>query len=226
MDSGPPSRGRFLVLEGIDGCGKTTQLSALAQWLTASSLLPQGCDLVVTREPGGTALGCDLRQLLLHSRGDQAPCSTAELLLYAADRAQHVATTIVPALERGDWVLSDRFAGSTAAYQGHGRGLSLALIEQLEMIATGGLEPDLTLWLDLPLQRALERRSGRATDRIEAAGEPFLARVAGGFQALAEQRHWCRIEADQPPEAVAQALQRAVQLAMSGWGPSTAVSGR
>lgn len=226
MDPGPRLRGRFLVLEGIDGCGKTTQLSALAQWLTASGLLPQGCDLVVTREPGGTALGCDLRQLLLHSRGDQAPCSTAELLLYAADRAQHVATTIVPALERGDWVLSDRFAGSTAAYQGHGRGLSLALIEQLEMIATGGLEPDLTLWLDLPLQRALERRSGRATDRIEAAGEPFLARVAGGFQALAEQRHWCRIEADQPPEAVAQALQRAVQLAMSGWGPSTAVSGR
>lgn len=214
MDPGLRSRGRFLVLEGLDGCGKTTQLRALARWLPVSGLLPDGAALVVTREPGGTALGRALRELLLHSSGDLAPCGTAELLLYAADRAQHVATTIAPALERGDWVLSDRFAGSTAAYQGHGRGLPLALIAELEGIATGGLTPDLTLWLDLAPERALVRRGGRPADRIEAAGETFLDRVATGFQILAQERRWCRIEADQPPEAVAQALQQA----LLGWG--------
>lgn len=217
MDSGPRSRGRFLVLEGIDGCGKTTQLSALAEWLPCSGLMPDGAALLLTREPGGTPLGQALRELLLHSGGDQAPCSTAELLLYAADRAQHVATTITPALERGDWVLSDRFAGSTSAYQGHGRGLPLDLIAQLETIATGGLQPDLTLWLALPLQRALERRSARAADRIEAAGERFLARVVSGFEALAEERRWCTIAADQPPQAVTQALQQALQQAAGRW---------
>ena len=219
MDSGPRLRGRFLVLEGIDGCGKTTQLSALARWLPGSGLLPAGVDLVVTREPGGTALGRSLRRLLLHSSGEEAPCATAELLLYAADRAQHVATTILPALERGDWVLSDRFAGSTAAYQGHGRGLSLALIEQLETIATAGLDPDLTLWLDLAPDLALARRGDRAADRIEASGETFLRRVAAGFEALAVERRWCRIDAAAPPQAVARALQQALQQAVaSGWG--------
>jgi dTMP kinase len=210
MDSGPRPRGRFLVLEGIDGCGKTTQLRSLAHWLPVSGLMPEGAELIVTREPGGTALGQSLRELLLHSKGDQAPCGTAELLLYAADRAQHVATTIAPALERGDWVLSDRFAGSTAAYQGFGRGLSLTLIGQLEQIATAGLQPDLTLWLDLAPELALVRRGDRPADRIEAAGETFLGRVATGFRALAEERSWCRIEAGQSPEAVAQELQQSL----------------
>ena len=204
----PGGRGRFLVLEGIDGCGKTTQLQALAAWLPASGLLPAGADLVVTREPGGTPLGLALRELLLHPPGAAAPGSTAELLLYAADRAQHVQQRIRPALEAGHWVLSDRFSGSTAAYQGHGRGLSLALIEQLEAIATAGLSPDLTLWLDLPLAESRRRRGHRAADRIEAAGEPFLQRVAAGFAALAAERHWRRIDAGLPPEAVAAACRQ------------------
>ncbi|MCP9810158.1 dTMP kinase [Cyanobium sp. HWJ4-Hawea] len=194
--------GRFVVLEGLDGCGKSTQLEALQAWLPASGLMAAGSRLVVSREPGGTALGQALRQLLLHPPGEAAPEPTAELLLYAADRAQHVEQTIRPALERGDWVLSDRFAGSTAAYQGYGRGLSLALIEQLEAMATGGLTADLTLWLDIPLAESLRRRGNRQADRIEAAGEAFLQRVGDGFAALAAQRSWARVDADAAPELV------------------------
>ena len=194
--------GRFVVLEGIDGCGKTTQLQALRDWLPGSGLMAPGAVLLVTREPGGTALGQALRQLLLHPPGEAAPEPTAELLLYAADRAQHVEQTIRPALERGDWVLSDRFAGSTAAYQGYGRGLSMALIAQVEAIATGGLAADLTLWLDVPLAESLLRRGDRPADRIEASGQPFLQRVATGFTALAAERGWHRVDASQSPDQV------------------------
>ncbi len=199
--------GRFLVLEGIDGSGKTTQLEALAAWLPGSGLLPPGASLLTSREPGGTALGLALRQLLLHPPDGTAPCPPAELLLYAADRAQHVDTVIRPALAAGDWVLSDRFSGSTAAYQGDGRGLPAQPIADLERIATGGLEPDLTLWLDLPLAASLQRRGHRPADRIEASGEAFLARVGEGFARLATERGWCRIDAAQPPERVAEACQ-------------------
>ncbi|MFN9692901.1 MAG: dTMP kinase [Synechococcaceae cyanobacterium] len=199
--------GRFLVLEGIDGCGKTTQLEALRQWLPGSGLMPEAAALVVSREPGGTPLGQALRQLLLQPPRAAAPTSRSELLLYAADRAQHVDTVIRPALERGDWVLCDRFTGSTAAYQGDGRGLSLEWIGQLERLATGGLEADLTLWLDLPLAVALRRRQDRQPDRIEASGEAFLRRVAAGFGRLAGERGWHRVAADQPPAAVSAAIQ-------------------
>jgi dTMP kinase len=212
-------RGRFVVLEGIDGCGKSTQLDALAAWLPGSGLLVPGCELVVTREPGGTALGRALRQLLLHPPGDASPETTAELLLYAADRAQHVQQLIAPALAAGHWVLSDRYSGSTAAYQGHGRGLSLELIAQLEQIATGGLQPDLTLWLDLPLAEATRRRGARQggdqPDRIEAAGEAFLQRVHQGFAALAAQRGWQPIAADLPPDQVSAACRQALR---QRWG--------
>ena len=138
--------GRFLVLEGIDGCGKTTQLKLLSQWLPGSGLMPAGATLLLTREPGGTPLGKALRELLLHPPQDSAPSPTAELLMYAADRAQHVEHLIRPALDRGDWVLSDRFSGSTLAYQGDGRGLDASTIRDLERIATAGVTPDLTLW--------------------------------------------------------------------------------
>ena len=200
--------GRFIVLEGIDGCGKTTQLEHLVQWLPSSGLMPAGSALIQTREPGGTGLGRAVRQLLLHTRADEAPGPTAELLLYAADRAQHVETVIRPALMRGDWVISDRFSGSTLAYQGHGRGLDRQLIDQLERIATAGVQPDLTLWLTLPLEESLRRRQGDQTDRIEAEGQVFLPRVIDGFAVIAEQRGWSAIAADRPLEAVSRALER------------------
>jgi dTMP kinase len=199
------TRGRFVVLEGIDGCGKSTQLEALSRWLPTSGLLATGAELVVTREPGGTALGAALRQLLLHPPGEAAPQPMAELLLYAADRAQHVDQCIRPALAAGHWVLSDRFSGSTAAYQGYGRGLDLARIAQLEQLATGGLAPDLTLWLELPLAESLRRRGERTADRIEASGEVFLQRVIDGFAVLAAGRGWRRVDATGAPEQVAAA---------------------
>lgn len=218
MNGGPesPRRGRFLVLEGIDGCGKSTQLEALRRWLPSSGLLPPGAALVVTREPGGTALGWSLRQLLLHPPEGQAPCSIAELLLYAADRRQHVDEVILPALEAGHWVLCDRFTGSTAAYQGHGRGLPMPLIAQLEALATDGLEADLTLWLELPLEISLQRRGQRPADRIEAAGEAFLQRVVDGFARLAAECGWHRLDARLSPEQVTQAC---CELISSTLGP-------
>ena len=199
--------GRLIVLEGIDGCGKTTQIRHLVDWLPTSGLMPKGASLVCTREPGGTPLGRSIRELLLHTADQEAPAPTAELLLYAADRAQHVATFIRPALERGDWVLSDRFTGSTLAYQGYGRGLNCDLIQRLEQIATTGLQPDLTLWLSISIQDSLQRRLGDKQDRIEAEGAAFLERVAQGFAQLAQQRSWCSVAADQSAGAVRAALE-------------------
>ena len=199
--------GRFLVLEGIDGCGKTTQLRHLANWLPRSGLMPEGARLHLTREPGGTALGMALRKLVLHPPGDASPEPLAELLLYAADRAQHVAQLIRPALEQGHWVLSDRFSGSTLAYQGYGRELDLDLIQQLEQIATAGLVPDLTFWLELSVEESLVRRDARSNDRIEAEGVEFLTRVATGFAVLARERSWVQLQADQQVESVSSALE-------------------
>ena len=205
------TRGRFVVLEGIDGCGKTTQLQALRQWLPSSGLMAPGARLVVSREPGGTALGQALRELLLHPPQGVQPLPRAELLLYAADRAQHVEALLLPALQAGDWVLCDRFTGSTAAYQGYGRGLPLALIDTLESLATGGLQADLTLWLDVSLAESRRRRGGRPADRIEAAGEVFQTRVAAGFATLAAQRGWIRVEAGQPVAAVTDFCRAAIR---------------
>jgi dTMP kinase len=203
-------RGRFVVLEGIDGCGKSTQVQALRDWLPRSGLMPRDAQVVVTREPGGTAFGVALRELLLHPPADQVPGERAELLLYAADRAQHVAECIKPSLDAGHWVISDRFSGSTAAYQGFGRGLPLEAILQLEQFASDGLKPDLTLWLDLPFEEALQRRSHRAKDRIEAQGQAFLERVYSGFQMLAEGAGWWRVEARGPATEVTEGCCRAL----------------
>jgi dTMP kinase len=196
------TKGTFIVLEGIDGCGKTTHLQALREWLPTSGLMPPNARLVTTREPGGTALGQALRELLLHPPDAVRPEPMTELLLYAADRAQHVATIIRPALDAGHWVLCDRFTGSTAAYQGYGRGLDLEAIYALESIATSdipfSLQPDLTLWLDVSLAESRRRRGDQLADRIEGEGEEFLGRVADGFLELAMQRDWVRVNADQP----------------------------
>lgn len=203
--------GRFIVLDGIDGCGKSTQIRHLAQWLPVSGLMPSTAGLICTREPGGTPLGQSIRDLLLHTEADQVPSVTAELLLYAADRAQHVDTVIRPALLRGDWVLSDRFAGSTLAYQGYGRGLDHQLITRLESIATTGLVPDLTACLMVPVEVSLQRRHGEKEDRIEAEGRAFLHRVADGFAVLAEQRHWCQLDAQQSVSQLSQALEQTLR---------------
>jgi dTMP kinase len=203
--------GRFIVLDGIDGCGKSTQIRHLAHWLPASGLMPSTARLICTCEPGGTPLGQSIRKLLLHTEADQVPSVTAELLLYAADRAQHVDTVIRPALLRGDWVLSDRFAGSTLAYQGYGRGLDRQLITRLESMATTGLEPDLTAWLMVPVEVSLQRRHGEKEDRIEAEGRAFLHRVADGFAVLAEQRNWSRIDAQQSVSKLSQALEQTLR---------------
>lgn len=203
-------RGRFVVLEGIDGCGKTTQLEALRAWLPQSGLLATHARVVVTREPGGTPFGEALRDLLLHPPADQVPAQRAELLLYAADRAQHVVERIAPALAAGHWVLSDRYSGSTEAYQGHGRGLPLEAIRQLEQFATDGLTPDLTIWLDVPLPETLQRRRHRGKDRMEAEGEAFLQRVHEGFQTLAQDRGWWRVEAVGDPTAVSERCRMAL----------------
>jgi dTMP kinase len=203
-------RGRFVVLEGIDGCGKTTQMEALRHWLPRSGLMSGHAELVVTREPGGTAFGEALRDLLLHPPAHQSPGERAELLLYAADRAQHVEERIAPSLAAGHWVLSDRFSGSTEAYQGQGRGLPLDAIRQLELFATHGLQPDLTLWLDVPLGEALLRRHHRGKDRIEAEGEAFLARVHQGFEVLAQRSGWRRVEAIGDPDVVTERCRQAL----------------
>jgi len=216
MTSPTPARGRFIVLEGIDGCGKTTQIDALREWLPGSGLLPPGARVVVSREPGATALGQALRELLLHPPGEAIPVPRAELLLYAADRAQHVETVLRPALERGDWVLCDRFTGSTAAYQGYGRGLDLGLLAALERLATGGLQADLTLWLDVPLIESCWRRREQLADRLEEQGVAFLARVAHGFERLTDQRDWTRIDASKPVAAVTEACCRA--MIRTFWG--------
>jgi dTMP kinase len=216
MTNPTPPRGRFVVLEGIDGCGKTTQLEALRQWLPTSGLTPPGARVIVSREPGGTALGQALRELLLHPPYETAPVPRAELLLYAADRAQHVETVLRPALERGDWVLCDRFTGSTAAYQGYGRGLDLGLIAALEYIATGGLRADLTLWLDVSLAESCRRRGGQLADRLEGEGVAFLGRVADGFLELAVQRGWVRIAAGRPVAAVTADCCRAMVRTFGG----------
>ncbi|MCY3653593.1 MAG: dTMP kinase [Cyanobacteria bacterium MAG IRC1_bin_28] len=199
--------GRFLVAEGIDGSGKSSQVERLGHWLPCSGLMPADAKLLVTREPGGTPLGEQLCPILLNS--GLTLHSRTELLLFAADRAQHVETRIRPALREGHWVLSDRFSGSTVAYQGYGRGCDLELIHTLEQAATGGLTPDLTLWFDLPPQQARARKPPSQQDRFEGAGSDFTERVAHGFRTLAMERGWWRIPAGEPLAAVEAAVQAA-----------------
>jgi dTMP kinase len=171
--------------------------------------MPSGAKLVVTREPGGTALGAEIRKLLLHPLN--VPTPTTELLLFTADRAQHVETIIKPALAAGDWVLCDRYTGSTVAYQGYGRGIDLGLIASLEQVATSGLKPDLTLWLYLSVEESLARRKTKTNDHIESAGEAFLKRVAAGFADIA-CKNWHLIDAHQTANAVLSDCQKTIQL--------------
>ncbi len=193
--------GYFITIEGGEGAGKTTLQHALSRRLEEA-----GFTVLTTREPGGTALGARLRGELLNG-GAVAP--TAELLLYAADRAQHVSEVIAPALARGTVVLCDRFSDSTLAYQGFGRGLDAALIRRLNRVAQQGVAPQLTLWLDLPVAKGLARVSGRGAgrDRFETEARRFHERVRRGFAELARQhpRRILRVDADQDPAGVLEA---------------------
>ena len=196
------ARGRLLALEGIDGCGKSTQVRLLADRIGA----------VTTFEPGATDLGAALRTLLLAR--NQAPVSSrAEALLMAADRAQHVAEVLEPALAAGRWVVTDRYAASTLAYQGFGRGLDRGELEGLVGWATGGLRPDLTVLLDLPVPVAAARRHGGAADRMEAEDTAFHQRVADGFLALAAAGRdpWLVVDATEPVASVAAQIWAAVE---------------
>lgn len=213
--------GRLITFEGGEGVGKTTQLPQLAR-----ALEQRGYSCLCTREPGGTALGQTLRSLLLHAPAPHlAP--TTELLLYAADRAEHISQVIHPALERGQIVLCDRFIDSTLAYQGYGQQLDLNLIQQLNQIATQGISPDLTLWLKLPVEQGLARAHQRSsavsqapTDRMESAEIAFHHRLYQGFQTLA-QAHPHRIHtvaADGSIEEVAHRIWQIVEAHLSRWG--------
>ena len=198
--------GVFITFEGSEGGGKTTQVSLLAEALRA-----RGHDVVETREPGGTSIGQTLRQLLLRPHSG-SPTDTlappAELLLMLADRAQHIHEVILPSLQAGYIVLCDRYADSTTAYQGYGRGFDLAEVAQLNAFVCGACRPHLTFVLDLPvavgMERAQERRGTAAVDQFEAASVSFHERVREGFLAIvrAEPERICLIDATQDIEAV------------------------
>jgi dTMP kinase len=219
-------QGKLIVFEGVEGCGKTTQIQRSQQWLVKSGwfklLQAKGLvsQIVVTREPGGTALGKELRQLLLSTSHQEPILDRAELLLYAADRAQHVAAMLHPLLAEGALVLCDRYTDSTVAYQGYGRGLDLSLIHQLNQIATGGLESNITLWLDLDAETGLARTRQRGmNDRMEQTDLAFHYRVQQGFTELA-QRHpdrITRIDADRSEPEVAVQIQSTLNQRLAEW---------
>jgi dTMP kinase len=176
--------GRFVTLEGIEGAGKSTVAALVSEWLGTRGITAQ-----VTREPGGTPLAERVRKIVLE-RGAEAVPPTAETLLMFAARSIHVTNLIRPALERGEWVICDRFTDATRAYQGYGRGTDMAWIEQLAAAVQGNLQPDCTLLLDLPVGVGLARargRSGAAADRFEAEVEEFFERVRAGYLALSRK---------------------------------------
>lgn len=171
-------KGKFITIEGTEGVGKSTNIAFIQEWLVT-----QGIEVVMTREPGGTPLAEEMRQILLEKR-DEVFDASAELLLIFAARAQHIARVILPALNRGAWVVSDRFTDATYAYQGFGRGLDIHVIETLEQLVQGELRPDLTLVLDIEVELGLARASARAElDRFESEKVEFFERVRNGYRA-------------------------------------------
>ena len=170
-------RGFFFTFEGIDGCGKSTQLE-----LSSRALKAKGFDCVVTREPGGTPISTKIRELLL-SPDNKEMCMQTECLLYMAARAQHVREVIVPAVDRGGIVLCDRFEQATFAYQGHGRGLSTEFLREINKFATGGQTPDLTFIFDISVELSQKRLNsiGKGRDRLESEGARFFEKVRQGY---------------------------------------------
>jgi len=198
----------FITLEGPDGSGKTTQIRLLHEALVAA-----GYDVLLTREPGGTVIGDQIRAVL-HDVANVELVPTAEILLYSASRAQLVAQVIRPALAAGRIVLCDRYADSTMAYQGYGRGLDLDALRAITSFATGGLKPDLTILLDLEPEVGLSRRQegGGELNRMDQQELDFYQRMRQGYLTLAaeEPERWMRVDASGPVEEVAQAVRAAV----------------
>ena len=195
----------FVTLEGIEGCGKSTQARRLAAAL--------GGDVLLTREPGGTPLGQGIRALLLDSAHLHL-VPEAEVLLFFADRAQHVREVLRPALAAGRLVISDRYLDSSLAYQGHGRRLPLALLEAVAELATGGLRPELSVLLDLPVDEGLARLRARgAANRLDAEPREFHERVRDGYERLvaADPGRWARVDARGPEEQVTGLLLQALR---------------
>ena len=180
------TKGKYVLIEGGENCGKSTQIAKLQEWFPHSPLSKQFTGLTVTREPGGTALGQEIRQMLLHGQ-DIDP--TAELLLFAADRAQHMAAIVRPALERGELVIQDRGFLSTLAYQGYGRGLDMTEVREVNEIAMWETKPDLAILLDVPPRLAIKRGDGNC-DRIEQLGKHFHRSV---YQGLLNEFHYLDI---------------------------------
>ncbi len=195
-------RGKFIVIEGIDGCGKSTQIDEISKWLPNSGLMEKKSQLVKTREPGGSLLGKKLRNLILDNAKDNKPSALAELLLYSADRAEHVSKIISPALEKKDWVISDRFSSSTLAYQGYGRNINLEIIKNIESIVCQGECPDLTIFLDISPEESVLRRKNFIPDRIESEGIKFLKKVNEGFKLIAKEKNWKIISATKSIHAI------------------------
>lgn len=195
--------GRFITFEGGDGSGKSTQSRILIDWLTAN-----GHTVVNSREPGGTELGDELREIVLHRTGEIAP--RAEALLYAADRAHHIATVVRPALERGDVVVQDRYLDSSVAYQGVARGIGADDVRNVSLWATEGLLPDLTVLLDLDESIGRKRLDGARTkyDRLEAERHDFHARVRSAYLELAraEPARFLVLDATAPVDELAVAI--------------------
>ena len=201
------TKGFFITFEGVEGCGKTTQIRRLQQ-----HLVQMGRDIVVTREPGGTPVAEAIRSILLDcAHAGMRPMT--ELLLYAAARAQHVAEVIAPALDAGKTVLCDRFADSTTAYQGAGRGVDPDTVALVHRLATGGVWPDVTILLDLPAETGLARANASCTpDRIEQETIEFHRKVRDGFLAVARQepQRVVVVDATRTPDEVADLVIAAV----------------
>lgn len=172
-------QGTFLTFEGIEGSGKSTQAALLKDFLEE-----RGLDVLVTREPGGSPIGEQIRSILLDP-DNRGMVPLAELLLYEASRCQHVEAVIRPALEDGKTVICDRFFDASTAYQGYARGLGIEMVEELNLVATGGRKPDLTVVLDLPVDIGL-KRLGRSLDRIESEAVEFHERVRQGYLRIAD----------------------------------------
>lgn len=206
-------RGVFVVLEGGEGAGKSTQIAALARMLQR-----EGREVVTCREPGGTPVGERLREALFATREDETPPTPeAELLIFNAARAQLVEEVIRPALDRGAVVLCDRFTGSTVAYQHFGRGLPRDLVHSANAIATGGLQPDLVVLLQLEPEQGFER-TGRGRDYLERAGLEFHRDVARGFleQAAADPERWLVLDASRPEMQITHAILGRVRTLLEG----------